>query len=281
MKKSLYLCMLLLFVVGCSSVDFDLNQDWRKLTIKKMSTPSHDTFYSTNEYTRDKNHLVLQHRTFGVAGSSDEWYQYSNSLYNYDKDSNKVHYVLTKDGEGMDELYTLENGLDQYTATRYKSFGSDDFSIYNIRYQTINGKPYIAEIVELEPQGTSGQYQEFYRTNFNYKNFLDGRITIKLYLQGKLIATDELKIAFHKLLNFPDVLLENVHPLRRHMPFMMSGHMGTFDYYITEYKSGMDRTLLTADYKFNKAGIPTSMTLDGRYLEFDRPYTHFYEFIFK
>lgn len=275
--KPTVIALLALFL-GCTSEEIDrvkapfegVNNFVETLRIKKGSTSELEDEEVREIHTYNFTKKGLLSRYSYEAPSANGDYLFVDKLIKKEDDLTKLLY------EGSDvwvktKLMTSQYGVKQpLTETFYWTYQQESIYIrmYS-EYVVIDGKEYLKSLVEKRVNEAK-EFVEHYRLDFDYSQFNAGVLRVTQRLLGEVVGVNSYLIEFYDNSQLPDSFLVNgLYPLSCHKAFLYSGLMGTWDYYVVECHSDLDKTDSSMLYELTKDGLPKRVKQITRHREFD------------
>lgn len=238
---------------GCRSQEHirkETPSQLKEIAIRSSFIPTDSTSYQEQRFSIDKNTVVLH--TFTTKTG----------------DISTVFKTVLRKTSVQKQKYTTYKGLEEIAYVKTNTIGKQpvqELFYWTIKsddeprkalfsYERINGLPYIKEVVEYVPSG-----EELYRLIFDYTDFIAGELKVTKKLQGKVIEIYRMTVRFYSKFELPDVNLNQIHPLAQFSPLLMSGQLGTFDYYVEKIVEEMNNITWFGKYELDAKSRPISL----------------------
>lgn len=224
------------------------------LTITQTTEGTDAVIKRTFEY---ENNMLIRHTVEQTNTGNDRVVAYNVTA---SPGSHKYQCLLN----GADYFYSVYNINDlSLTTTADFIYQDGEPRRYDITYQEIEGKQYIASITEyiINVYAVANVY---YVLTFDYSRFDEGEIGLTQTLFGTERVRATFRITRDNEAGIPDVHLydSDLHPLDKHYEAIHGGLLGTFDYCISEVQKETvtavitTRETVTATTEFNAGGYP-------------------------
>lgn len=289
MKQIIYSVLILLGMSACSSSSStvhvpSVNKLVKSVTIEERKIETAEAASVADKYNFDKGQVSS--RIFKAYTANQLLtVEYQKIVSNAGKSIYFDGYrYIDETVSQTSRLSTLQIKGKAITETFYWTEGQEvRFNKMYSTYIKINGKTYLKSMIEKRSVDDTDVYEELYRIEFDYSNFLEGELKVEQKMLGETVGVDVYRIEFYDNVSMPDVfLMKNLFPLSCNKEFMMSGMMGTWDYYIVSANSELENGDYTMDYELGTNGLPKQMKLDKKDKEVSyRNETIFYSFIYQ